>query len=819
MPFLFDRPIPRRAGYAFAVLAGLLATTDLAAAAPPAQKPEARAPQTPREQDIEALETFLSGGPGGGVTLDRAIEAEARLDPWPDSLSGRESVRGVLQMYDLIRQFNSGIFAGGNRVVELGTRMIAAADRIDRTSEPAAWAASQAWAAEFIGRYFWRFPRARHEPVPGEVQPEAEITAAWLRARIAPLLEDRHVTPEMRAKLLVAIARGYTPGGRAAYYVNDIDTGLDFYRQAWRAAIADGKAGLARQIVWEAAERTFHGDRSGRRAEAVLAGAAPDGPKDWLEWGGTHQVRMRIAEAREDDAAFERAAALWVAALRTDSSFTRAPLIGGGPFAGEAEREMAYVAAPLRRGDTAAALARLDFIAARRNARPGAPPPEPATIAAPEGIAGELGVDHVIMAVGGQGVVMDNEVVAAIRRGDTGPMTPVSSIAWGRLSAASRREAGPAAVRSGLDPRLSFLENGRGFASYLPEVDRLWGLRGPWGNIQEFIAEMGAQIPRYEDQFFQTFGKPIDDLAGGRCASNRPLSGPPPRILLIASEMLNIYPVEMARAPNGRRLIDCYEFRRAPTLAAARASARHWQGRRQLSGVSGVWDPENNLPFAQIERAMIATAARESEPIAPLDPSSDSTVLRPANGADILHIAAHGRFSANGSLNSGITVAPGRLMSVTGIRFAADPATIALAVLSACETGLSDTSGTVADTSIAAALMANGTAGVVGALWQVDDGATALVMGKFYELLLRRNRPPAAALREAQLWARDASLEELLRFIAASERGADPAARANFADLRTALTAAAAQAPPGTPPLADPLLWGGFGFFGTYAGD
>ncbi len=74
------------------------------------------------------------------------------------------------------------------------------------------------------------------------------------------------------------------------------------------AGILDPEADLARQIVWEAAEKTFHGDRTGRRAEAVLAGAASDGPKDWLEWGGTYQVRMRVAEAQEDDAAFDRAA-------------------------------------------------------------------------------------------------------------------------------------------------------------------------------------------------------------------------------------------------------------------------------------------------------------------------------------------------------------------------------------------------------------------------------------------------------------------------------------------------------------------------------
>jgi CHAT domain-containing protein len=36
-------------------------------------------------------------------------------------------------------------------------------------------------------------------------------------------------------------------------------------------------------------------------------------------------------------------------------------------------------------------------------------------------------------------------------------------------------------------------------------------------------------------------------------------------------------------------------------------------------------------------------------------------------------------------------------------------------------------------------------------LWQVDDRAAAELMVRFYELLLSGGRPPAAALREAQL--------------------------------------------------------------------
>ena len=40
---------------------------------------------------------------------------------------------------------------------------------------------------------------------------------------------------------------------------------------------------------------------------------------------------------------------------------------------------------------------------------------------------------------------------------------------------------------------------------------------------------------------------------------------------------------------------------------------------------------------------------------------------------------------------------------------------------------------------------------VVASLWQVDDLATAELMKRFYEGLLKRGQPPAAALRTAQL--------------------------------------------------------------------
>jgi CHAT domain len=57
-----------------------------------------------------------------------------------------------------------------------------------------------------------------------------------------------------------------------------------------------------------------------------------------------------------------------------------------------------------------------------------------------------------------------------------------------------------------------------------------------------------------------------------------------------------------------------------------------------------------------------------------------------------------------------------------------------LVVLSACETGLYDTSNNPDDfVGLPATFMQLGAAGVIATLWQVDDLATALLMAKVYE--------------------------------------------------------------------------------------
>ena len=72
-------------------------------------------------------------------------------------------------------------------------------------------------------------------------------------------------------------------------------------------------------------------------------------------------------------------------------------------------------------------------------------------------------------------------------------------------------------------------------------------------------------------------------------------------------------------------------------------------------------------------------------------------------------------------------------------------------MLSACETGRGETAGGEGVLGLQRAFQIAGARNVVASLWTIDDEATVALMRLFYHKLWNEKKPPAIALREAQL--------------------------------------------------------------------
>ena len=138
-----------------------------------------------------------------------------------------------------------------------------------------------------------------------------------------------------------------------------------------------------------------------------------------------------------------------------------------------------------------------------------------------------------------------------------------------------------------------------------------------------------------------------------------------------------------------------------------------------------------------------------SHPDATLLAGPDATldnVLGQLDGADLVHLAAHGHFRADSPLFSALDLADGPLTVHDLERVRRAPYRV---VLSACESGVLAPVGAVELLGLAAALFSLGTAGLVSSVAEVNDAATADLMVELHAALARGD-DPATALHEVR---------------------------------------------------------------------
>jgi CHAT domain-containing protein len=170
----------------------------------------------------------------------------------------------------------------------------------------------------------------------------------------------------------------------------------------------------------------------------------------------------------------------------------------------------------------------------------------------------------------------------------------------------------------------------------------------------------------------------------------------------------------------------------------------------------------SRLPFSRREADAIIADAPPGNSFKAVDFRANRTTATSPELAQyrVVHFATHGVLDSRTPALSGIVLSlvdrqgkpvDGflRLWDIYNLHLPAD-----LVVLSACQTALGKEIKGEGLVGLTRGFMYAGAARVVASLWQVDDVATAELMSLFYQGVLKKNLPPATALRAAQVQMR-----------------------------------------------------------------
>jgi len=225
-------------------------------------------------------------------------------------------------------------------------------------------------------------------------------------------------------------------------------------------------------------------------------------------------------------------------------------------------------------------------------------------------------------------------------------------------------------------------------------------------------------------------------------------------------------PLHVARwQEDGERrcLLDDYDIVVAPSaLVAAAAQDRARLAPAVSQRLVAVGDPTGDLSAAKAEVGHIRELFASSE-VAFGPDATPAFLTDRAASASVLHLACHAGADLFDLAGSVIQLAGGELVSLAELG-AVGEIQARLVCASACQTALPSMGGGDEAMSMATALLSTGAAAAVASLWSVPDLSTAVLMAKFYELMTRDGVEPMPALRQAQLWLREATAAELLSF-------------------------------------------------------
>jgi CHAT domain-containing protein/tetratricopeptide (TPR) repeat protein len=286
-------------------------------------------------------------------------------------------------------------------------------------------------------------------------------------------------------------------------------------------------------------------------------------------------------------------------------------------------------------------------------------------------------------------------------------------------------------------------------------------------------------------------------------------------VILMPSGGLQLLPLHAAwRMENGTRryFIDDYGVSYVPSGyaldASRRRAARHVGRVALVAGVNAYADSRVNPLVNAVPEARVLARLLEVDPL--LDAAATKEAIKAgAAGCAFLHLSCHGFFAWGDPLASGL-ICHDEPLTLTDVIGAMNLDSARLVTLSACETGITDVRQSPDEyVGLPAGFLQAGAPAVVSTLWSVDDRSTALLMERFYRNHLELGMPLPAALREAQLWLRDATKQELGDYYKTFLRMTKPEALEAWMELDNRWKN------PDDRPYAHPFYWAAFVFSGA----
>lgn len=242
------------------------------------------------------------------------------------------------------------------------------------------------------------------------------------------------------------------------------------------------------------------------------------------------------------------------------------------------------------------------------------------------------------------------------------------------------------------------------------------------------------------------------------------------RLTIVPHHLLHFIPFEIFPFMGGNtvnQLIDVFTIGYVPSTTVL-CQARRRQ--RTFENLCAYADPDGCLPGSRVE----------VDSIARFFPVSQQTVLQPGKvkksellkllpHASVFHAAGHGEHNFDDFTQSYLKLSHAKLL-LKEVFGCAHSDRMALAVLSACETGVPATSMIDEGLSFSGAFLQSGAKWVVSTRWQVDDLASCLLMTKMYDLIFRGGEHPGAvtppyALTAAQRWLKDVSFDDGVAYL------------------------------------------------------